>query len=514
MAEKQAGETGPDLAEGIALAEIERKRLVKGHVGSEDVLLCASGEDYFAVGASCTHYGVPLQDGLVVGETIRCPLHQACFSLRTGEALTAPAFDPLERYAVHIEDGRIRVGKRQEKVKPAAASVDRSRHPENVVIVGGGAAAFAAAEMLRRKGYDRELIMITEEADAPYDRPNLSKDYLAGTAPEEWIPLKPSDFYEDLSIKLRRNLRAEKLDARQRILHLDDGSTISFDRLLLATGAEAWRPSIPGAQSEGVHTLRSLTDCRKLIGGLEKARSAIVLGAGFLGLEIAASLRARGLAVTVVTPETQPMKRIFGATLAQYILDLHRSHGVEFQLGSTAVGVSRSEVALADATVLRADLVVLATGSRPRMELAVDAGLETGNGIRTDEFLETSAPGIFAAGDVVEWLDRKSNQLRHVEHWSLAQKHAQTAAANMLGEAKPFSAVPFFWSSHYDKTIQFNGYAPAWDEEQVSGSVQAESLAVHFLAKGKLQAAATLGNERLQLELECMLEGELDPVAA
>src|SRR5690606_2152883 len=264
---------------------------VVGHVGDASVLVVRRGAELFAVDALCTHYHGPLAEGLVVRDTVRCPWHHACFDLRTGEALRAPAFSPLSCWAVEQRDGRIfvreKIAARRRPQLPASDAV-----PAKVVIVGGGAAAFAAAERLRREGYQGGIAMVSADDALPVDRPNLSKDYLAGTAPESWLPLRTAKFYAKNGIDLR--LGAEVVE-----VVLADSSRLPYDRLLLATGAEPVRLTIPGAEQPHVRTLRSLADCREIIARAEAARRAVVMGASFIGLEVAASLRTRGLEVHV-----------------------------------------------------------------------------------------------------------------------------------------------------------------------------------------------------------------------
>jgi apoptosis-inducing factor 3 len=303
MGSHAEGLGGPDFSEGIPLAALSDGALLEGHVGDEPVLLVRQGDDVFAVGAKCTHYDAPLADGVVVGETVRCPWHHACFSLRSGEALAAPAFDPLARWSVERRGELVMVGRKLD-----AAAVGRSRPPtgeppRRIVIIGGGAAGFAAAEMLRRRDFEGELTMLSADDAPPCDRPNLSKDYLAGAAPEEWIPLKGPEFYAGKRIDLQLGTGVSHIDIASRHVFADDGRAFSFDRLLIATGAEPVRLSIPGADEPHVFTLRSLADSRAIIRRAKGARTAVVLGASFIGLEVAGALRSRGIEVHVVAPD-------------------------------------------------------------------------------------------------------------------------------------------------------------------------------------------------------------------
>ena len=292
MPEEDDKTRGPDFTKGIALASLAENGMLAGHAGEDDVLLVRRGVDVFAVSPQCTHYHGPLADGLVVGGTLRCPWHHACFDLRTGEALHAPAFDPLACWRVEQQDGMVFVREKMAKVKSSSHATQKA--PGRIVIAGGGAAGFAAAEMLRRLAYPGEIIMLSDDADPPVDRPNLSKDYLAGSAPEEWVPLRPDDYYAQNGIDLRLGVPIGALNPRDREVVLADGSTVAYDRLLLATGAEPVRLPLPGAAPSDVFTLRSLADCRGIIARAQAARRVLVIGASFIGLEVAASLRTRG----------------------------------------------------------------------------------------------------------------------------------------------------------------------------------------------------------------------------
>lgn len=275
MADNQKTSERPDLAKGIAEAELSDGGMLVGHVEGTSVLLVRRGEDIFAIGSECTHYNGPLAEGLVVGDTIRCPWHHARFDLRTGEAVAALALAPVGCWSVERRDGRIVVGKK----KPAQKhELPGGSAPQRIVIVGGGAAGFAAVQRLRNLGYAGSLVMLSDDADLPVDRPNLSKDFLAGTAPQDWMPLRGAGFYEKQSIDLRLTTKVAAIDVAASEVRLADGTAIAYDRLLLATGAEPVRLPLPGADLPHVHTLRSFADCRAIIAQAATARRAVVMG--------------------------------------------------------------------------------------------------------------------------------------------------------------------------------------------------------------------------------------------
>jgi len=504
MAEEDAKPTGPDFTKGIALASLPKEGMVVGHVGEEEVLLVQSNTDIFALSAHCTHYHGPLAEGLVVDGTIRCPWHHACFDLHSGEALRAPAFEPLACWKVEAHDGSIFVRERLPKPRPKLR--DTRDAPRKIVIAGGGAAGFAAAEMLRRLDYQGEVIMLSDDLAPPVDRPNLSKDYLAGSAPEEWVPLRPDSYFSENGIDLRLGVRIGAINPQAREAVLADGGTISYDRLLLATGAEPVQLTLPGAPPADVFTLRSLADSRKIIARAQTASRVLVVGASFIGLEVAASLRARGLEVHVVAPEMRPMEKVLGPQLGDVIRALHEEKGVQFHLNNTVSAFEAGHATLKDGTRLEADFAVAGVGVRPRIQLAEAAGLALDRGIAVNNYLQTSAPDIYAAGDIARWPDRHSGSSIRVEHWVVATRQGQTAAHNMLGLGEEFTAVPFFWSQHYDVSINYVGHAESWDEIVVEGDLLARDGLVRFQRGGRTLAVASLFRDLDSLKAEVAME--------
>jgi NADPH-dependent 2,4-dienoyl-CoA reductase/sulfur reductase-like enzyme/nitrite reductase/ring-hydroxylating ferredoxin subunit len=504
MAEGDTKPKGPDLTEGVAPASFPENGMLLGHVGADEVLLVKRGADIFAIAAHCSHYHGPLADGLVVDGTIRCPWHHACFDLRSGEALHAPAFDPLDCWKVEQRDGKIFVGEKIPKAKAKSRGADKG--PRKIVIAGGGAAGFAAAEMLRRHGYQGDITMVSDDTAAPVDRPNLSKDYLAGSAPEEWVPLRPDDYYAANGIDLRLRTPVGAINPRDHQVVLADGGTIAYDRLLLATGAEPVRLPLPGAAPSDVFTLRSLADSRAIIARAQNAQRVVVIGASFIGLEVAAALRTRGLEVHVVAPEARPLEKVMGPQLGDVIRALHEDKGAHFHLGNTVSAFAAGSATLKDGTKLAADFVVQGIGVRPRLQLAEAAGLALDRGVTVNAQLQTSAPDIYAAGDIARWPDKLSGQSIRVEHWVVAERQGQTAARNMLGQGETFGAVPFFWSQHYDVSINYVGHAESWDELTVEGDLAAKDGLVRFKKAGRTLAVASLFRDLESLQAEVALE--------
>jgi apoptosis-inducing factor 3 len=506
MAEASTEPSGPDLAEGVALADLADGGKLVGHAGGKPILLVRSGNKVFAVGAQCTHYNGPLGDGLVVGNTVRCPWHHACFDLRTGEALRAPALSPVACWRVEQQDGKIFVREKLKQQKPEPRGKSPASAPDRIVIVGGGAAGFAAAEMLRRDHFQGSIVMLSDDDVPPVDRPNLSKDYLAGNAEEDWVPLRPESFYAENGIDLRLRTKVTGIDVPGRKVQLADGSTVAYDRLLLATGAEPVRLTIPGADQPHVHTLRSLGDCKAIIDNAKTARIAVVMGASFIGLEVAASLRARGLEVHVVAPDKRPMERVLGPQMGDFIRALHEEHGVVFHLEDMATAIDGKQVKLKSGGTLEADLVVAGIGVRPRIALAQGAGLAVDRGVTVNAYLQTSEPSIFAAGDIARWPDPHLGEMIRVEHWVVADRQGQTAALNMLGYRETFDAVPFFWSQHYDIPINYVGHAEQWDDLAIDGDIAGKDCTLRFKRDGRVLAVVTIFRDVESLQAELAME--------
>src|SRR6478672_8135374 len=339
--------------------------------------------------------------------------------------------------------------------------------------------------MLRREAYRGPITIVDPDQDAPYDRPNLSKDYLAGNAPEEWLPLHPRDFYDAQHIEILSGVEAVRIDTGAKTVQLSDGSTRDYGCLLIATGASPIRLDMPGA--ERIQYLRSLRDCRSLIEKTGQAKKAVVIGASFIGLEVAASLITRGMKVSVVAPEKTPLERVLGPELGGLVRTVHEQKEVEFRLGHTVKSVDDKGVVLDDGSRIDAD-----------------------NGVAVNEFLETSAAGVFAGGDVARWPDAYSDVRLRVEHWVVAERHGQVVARNMLGHRERFDDIPYFWSAHYDKlSIAYTGHVDKWDEIRIDGDIAQMDCAVSYMVSGKRRAMATINRDRRNLEVEVELETEL-----
>jgi NADPH-dependent 2,4-dienoyl-CoA reductase/sulfur reductase-like enzyme/nitrite reductase/ring-hydroxylating ferredoxin subunit len=509
MAES-ANATGPDFSQGIPLPDMPVEGTVAGRVGDEPVLLSRIGGKLFAVGGTCTHYGAHLADGLVDGSTVRCPLHHACFSLKTGAALRAPALDALPRWNVEIEDGRAFVRRRLE-AQPVTGRLP-SRDVERIVIVGGGAAGLACASELRRLGFSGDVTIVSADRDPPCDRPNLSKDFLAGTAPEDWLWLRGDDWYSENAVGLRLSSEVARVDSERRVVHCSSGERLPFDRLLIATGSEPNRLMVDGFDRPEVLTLRSVADARAIADRARPGTRAVIVGASFIALEAAAALRQRQVHIEIVSVEEIPLERVFGTEIGTRLRQLHERNGVRFRLSSVVAGFDGDSVTLASGEKIAADFVLVGIGVRPRTSVAQTAGAAVEQGVIVDSFLETTVQGIYAAGDIAAYPDPVTGERIRIEHWVTAERQGQVAAANMLGMRRPFRAMPFFWTEQYGVPIRYVGRASGWDAVTIEGEFDDGSLIARYFAEGLHCATATVGKDRQNLEDELMLERRVHAV--
>lgn len=494
--------SGPDFKLGIDETTVVEGKPLLGQADGEAVVLLRCGTELFGVSATCTHYSGPLAEGLQVGDTLRCPWHHARFDLRTGAAIGAPALNPIGCFKLERSGGKVRVVGKQE-----AAAPSKLAGPSSVVIVGGGAAGNCAAETLRNEGYAGPITVLSADSAVPVDRPNLSKDYMAGTAPEEWLPLRGEAFYKEKNIALRTSTRVSAIDVEAHTVQLHDGSSVGYGALLLATGAEPIRLPIPGADLPHVYVLRTLADCKAILAGVAKAKTVVILGASFIGLEVAASLRKRELEVHVVAPEALPFERILGAPVGELMKQVHTARGVKFHLKATAVSIDAHNVTLSNGERISADLVIVGVGVRPAFELAEKAGLAVDRGVKVTAQLQTSAPDVWAAGDIARFPDARSGDLIRIEHWVVAERQGQTVARNMLGRKEAFRQAPFFWTTQYDVTLSYVGHAESWDTLDIDGSLEKRDATVKYKKGDRVLAVLTVGRDQESLRAEVALEG-------
>ena len=368
------------------------------------------------------------------------------------------------------------------------------------VIVGANQCGGSAAETLRKEGFDGRVVLIGAEPERPYERPPLSKEYLRGEEERDRIFLRPPEYYREQQIELRLGVRAKQLHTREREVQLDGGERLGFDKLLLATGGRVRRLPVPGADLEGVHYLRTVADSELIASEMKGARRAVVVGAGFIGAEVAASARMSGLEVTILEMAEVPLGRALGTEMGRIFADIHREHGVDLRLGTGAErfeGGQRVERAVtSDGESVECDFVVVGVGIDPETALVERTGIKVEDGITVDEYCETNVEGIFAAGDVANFPNPFLNEHIRVEHWSNAQKQGVAAAKAMLGVREPYAEVPWFWSDQYDLNMQYVGHASEWDEVVLRGDVAGRKFAAFYLKDGRLRATMAVSRPK------------------
>ncbi len=493
------GEPEPAAARLSDIANGEMKEI---KVGETPVLLARVDDRCYALAAHCTHYGAPLVEGARVGDRIICPWHHACFNARNGNLEEPPALDSLANYGIRIEGDEIFVNVTDPTVDrrtPDMAEAKPEEDPRVFVIIGGGAAGYMAAQTLREDGFKGRVAMITREPHAPYDRPNLSKDYLHGHAEPEWIPLRGADFYKQHGIETLSEREVASVNIEQKLIAFTDGETLGYDKLLVATGGIPRRLNVPGADLRNIFTLRSFDNADEIISAAAGAKRAVVIGAGFIGMEAAFSLRERGLEVTVIAPDKVPFEKILGAEIGQLFLREHEEHGVRFLLGESVTGFEGDElvgkVRLASGRSVDADLVIVGIGVRPATEILNGLALHSDGGVITDEFM-TIADSVYAAGDIAHVPDARTGDYVRIEHWRTALQQGRIAAHNMAGKPTRYDAVPFFWTTQFGITLNYVGHAAEWDDVVIKGDTSAHGFLAYYVKDGKVVAAAGMNRDR------------------
>jgi apoptosis-inducing factor 3 len=506
MTEPSPDTARQDFDEGIELAVIPDGTMVGGCWRGKPVLLVNEGGQYRALAGTCTHMGAPLHEGILAGGEVRCPWHHARFSLETGDAVGAPAFAPLERYGTVVRDGRVFIQKAEQK---PAVHARAGSSTARVVIVGAGAAGFACAEWLERSRYDGSVTVLSEDSDAPYDRTACSKDYLSGSLSRQDSQFAPAQRWLSASEGpvLRVGCKVHAIDTQKKLVRLDAGQTVPFDVLVLALGADPRRPQWQGSDLANVHVLRTLRDADAVIAASDRAKRVTVVGASFIGLEVAASLRQRKLEVDVVTRDEVLLKKLMGADVGQMIRQVHEQKGVRFHFGRQVGRFDGQQVTLDDGTLIAADFVVAGLGVTPRTELARAAGLacasnEAGAGVTVDASLQTSCRGIYAVGDIAHYPDPHSGELIRVEHWVHAQRQGQHVARVILNQASGYSDVPFFWSSHFDTGLLYVGHVGSIIESSTEGSIADHDFCLRLRGVDREQALVSCNRDKASLQQE------------
>lgn len=476
--------------------EIQPGEMKQVSVEDGEILLVNREGQISALGAYCTHYGAELVNGTLVGETIVCPWHQACFCAKSGDLKEPPALNALPSYEVTIQGDEI-VVKLPEKLKKSRIPDMASYNPQNdartFVIIGAGAAGNAAAQALREDGFQGRIIMVSHEPYLPYDRPNLTKAYLQGEAPKEWMPLRPEKFYQNRNIELMLAKTVINVDITTKTITFQDQDTLQYDKVLLATGGIPRKLDVPGADLPNVVTLRSLDDADALIHDCEHAARIVVIGASFIGLESAFSLKQRGLDVTVTAPEKVPFASIFGEEIGAMLQQSYAAQGIHFQLGNVIEAIEGENyaraVVLKNGERIEADLFLSGVGVTPNTGYLQGLDVQSDGSIQVDEYFQAAAD-VYAAGDIVRFPDWRSRNGIRIEHWRTAEQQGRDAARNMAGKQVANQSVPFFWSKQTDFNIRYVGHVKDWEEVIIDGDVASKKFLAFYIKHGKVYAVA------------------------
>ena len=473
-------------------------------VEDQEIMLVRVGDRIAACGNKCTHYGGPLNQGLVIGDKVICPWHNARFDVTTGAKESPPGLGGVASYEVKTEAGEVYVRQRAaENTAPRGKGKDSS-----VLILGAGAAGDTAAETLRSAGYEGKITLVTQEVDAPYDRTVLSKGFISGEAKAEWLPLREKDFYRDGGVELVTGKRIVGFDPLTKTATFEDGSKLHGDQVLLCTGSVPRKLNLPGSELANTFYLRSMKDAERIVAAIKEAKKAVILGSSFIGLEAASGLRERKIEVHIVAPEKTPLESVFGERVGRRIRRIHEENGVNFHLERTAKEIQGSgrvsRVLLDDGTTLDADLVIIGVGVLPAVDFLANTGLVENGSIPVNGRLESKFPGVFAAGDIALVPDPHGGGPVRIEHWVVAQRHGMHAAKAMLGEAEDFAEPPFFWTMQYGNSIKFAGSSVGHDEIVYRGDVDNDTFSAGYFRTGRLTGVSTIGRGR-----DVLVAGEL-----
>lgn len=469
---------------------------------SNNVLLGRIDDEYFAVGASCTHYGASLEEGVLKGETIMCPLHHACFNIKTGNLLEPPAMEALPRYEVKVEGDSVKVDIPEEiSFSRTPDMVKKNTESDNrtFLILGAGASAYSAVQAMRVNGYKGNIVMVTKENRNPYDRPNLSKDYLAGSAEPEWMPLRPDEFFTEYGIDIKHEMNIKGVDLKEKAVFFENGENLKYDKLLIATGGIPRKLDIPGAELKNIFYLRSFDDADKIIEVLKNSKKAVVIGAGFIAMETAHSLTERGIKVSVIAPGEVPFENNFGKEIGNLFKKEHEKKGVTFKLKSSVKEFKGNEkiesVVLESGEEIQTDFVIAGIGISPATGFLSGIDLLNDGSIKTDSHLKVTED-VYAAGDIATFPDFRTGSHIRVEHWRLAMQLGRTAGTNMAGKVIKYEEVPFFWTQQAGMSLRYVGYVRDWDEIIIDGNIARKDFIAYYIKNNAIMAAAGINRNK------------------
>jgi NADPH-dependent 2,4-dienoyl-CoA reductase/sulfur reductase-like enzyme/nitrite reductase/ring-hydroxylating ferredoxin subunit len=480
--------------------------------GENKVLLSKIAGEFYAVGGLCPHYGASLDEGILHDETIVCPWHHAMYDAKTGDLKEPPSLDSLPSYEVIIQGQNVVV--KLPEVIPDRRVRDMTKHDPKAdkrifAIVGAGAAGNAAAQTLREDGFKGRIVMMTHENSVPYDRPMLSKEFMEGAADEESVPLRSKAFYEEHDIELMFQTEVKRVDIPKKLITFENGKTLAYDAILLASGGVPKLPALPGAELKNILTLRSFQDSKEIVKSAQKASQVVIIGSGFIGMETAHSLTKRNIPVTIITPEAAPFLNVLGNEIGKMFRKLHEKAGVRFKMGSEVAKFEGNEnvhsVVLENGERIEADLVIVGVGVRPATDFLHGIDLLPDGSVAVDEFF-SAAQDVYAAGDIATFPLPHTGEKVRIEHWRTALQHGRVAGHNMAGNKVAYTSVPFFWTNQVDLYFRYVGYAKEWDDIIVQGDLASENFIAYYVKNNKVYAAAGNNMEKEMAAIELLMQ--------
>ena len=506
----------------FSLSQLPAGHMHQVQVGDYDILLANVNGKVYAVENKCSHYGFALSKGAMCEHRVRCPLHHACFDLRTGEQLEAPGMDGIATFAVEVSGDDSRVSEQptatntpQVMGRPVDIPPPHDNHYD-YVIVGGGAAAAYAVESIRQRDHEGSLLLVSKEDLPPYDRTKVSKNFMQEHDATESLPLRDREFYRHLGVDFRAGTQVENLDLRNKQLTLTGGTTYSYDKVLIATGGTPRTLSVAGADLPGVHTVRQARDARLAREETHEGTPIVIVGGSFIGLESAMSLGKRGGKVTVVTPEEVLFEKAFGAEVGKYVQQLHEEAGVTFKLGRKVQAISGGErvtgVLLDDNTSLPASVVIIGIGVTPATGFVSGIAYQDDHSLAVDGHLRLHAGGAYAAGDIATYPDREG--MVRIEHWKVAGQQGRVAGKNMAGDEVPYLMTPFFWTNQQGINFRYVGHGTDYDRIVLDGTPGESPFLAFYVKDRHVQACLGVKRDSDAAAInELMALGKMPPVS-
>ncbi len=498
-------------------SELSRNEMKVVDAGGTKVLLYRIKDDFFATSPICPHYGAPLDEGIMSDGRIICPWHHSAFDIESGDLLEPPSCDAIVSYEVQVTGNDVSVylpEETRDRRLPSMTKRYDDQDDRTFVVAGGGASGYSAVQTLREDGFKGRIVMVTPENRLPYDRPNLSKEYLQGEAPMEWMPLRPKGFFDQYDIEVLTERSIKSVDSRARIVTFDNGDRLPYAKLLLAMGGKARKLDIPGSALGNIFTLRSFADSDLIIDAAKTGKKVVIVGGGFIGMESAYSLRERDLEVTVVVNEDIPLQRAFGPDIGKLLKKRHEKHGIRFKLGRTVrefTGAGTvSAVVLDNDETIETDFVIVGVGVDPASDRI--QGIKIGNdgSVTVDEFL-MSEENIYAAGDIASFPDWRTPSRSRIEHWRTAEQQGRIAAHNMMGQTVTYRSIPFFWTAQAGLHLRYVGHAAQWDEIITQGKIEDANFISYFVKDDKVLAAAGIGRDKQMIAIGELMRQDCMP---